>query len=142
MATSTNSAPVRPSMSAPTPLAGSSTMWASAPANSPTITSAAWRGAVPGHDPMPLAFAKGFANSLTRQPYGATVTLDHRRVADDEIDAVPAAVRHGVADGRVHTGGRRRGRGVVRRRPAGCAGRERRHDSAGPVADARDRRGG
>ena len=45
-----------PSMSAPTPRAGSSTMWASASASSPTTTSAACRAAVPGHDPMPLAF--------------------------------------------------------------------------------------
>src|ERR1700761_5403275 len=65
MATSISSPPARPMMSAPTPLAGNSTMWASAPPNSPTMTSVACRAAVPGHDPVPLAVAK----TLTGQPY-------------------------------------------------------------------------
>ncbi len=35
-------------------------MWASAPANSPTTTSAASRALMPGHEPTPLALAKTF----------------------------------------------------------------------------------
>src|ERR1700744_848464 len=65
MATSTSSAPARPTVSAPTPLAGNSTTWAIAAPSSPTTTSAADRAAVPGHDPVPLAVAK----TLTGQPY-------------------------------------------------------------------------
>src|SRR5271165_3397915 len=65
MATSTSSAPARPTMSAPTPLAGNSTTWAIAAPSSPTTTSAACRAAAPGHDPVPLAVAK----TVTGQPY-------------------------------------------------------------------------
>src|SRR5690242_20744979 len=72
MATSTRNAPARPSMSAPTPLAGSSTMWASASASSPTTTSAACRAWMPGHDPTPLALANAVPKTLTRQPYSTS----------------------------------------------------------------------
>src|ERR1700758_5108426 len=65
MATSISSAPARPTMSEPTPLAGNSTTWAIAAPSSPTTTSAADRAAVPGHEPVPLAVAK----TLTGQPY-------------------------------------------------------------------------
>jgi len=51
-------------MSAPTPLTGNSTRCGNE-CNSPTTTSAACRGDVPGHEPIPVAAAK----TLTRQPY-------------------------------------------------------------------------
>src|SRR6202012_5408405 len=65
MATSTSSAPARPTVSAPTPLAGNSTTWAIAAPSSTTTTSAAGRAAVPGPNPVPLAGGK----TLTAQPY-------------------------------------------------------------------------
>src|SRR5271155_5394444 len=69
MDTSISNAPAPPTMSAPTPLAGSSTRWTSAAASSPTTTSAACRAALPGHDPVPLAVAK----TLIGQPYSTAL---------------------------------------------------------------------
>ena len=81
--------------------------------------------------------AKGWAKTLTRQPYSTS----HRRtvgrgcvprgcagrfepegckcVADGEIGAAAAVVRRGAAGGGVHPGGGRRGGGRIRRRPPG-----------------------
>ena len=61
MPMSTSSAPARPMMSAPTPRAGSSGRCGRV-CSSPTTISAASRGDVPGHDPMPVPAAK----TLTR----------------------------------------------------------------------------
>src|SRR6218665_3435487 len=61
---STSRAPARPIMSAPTPLAGSSTRCGIV-CNSPITTSAAASAEVPGQEPIPVAVAK----ALTGQPY-------------------------------------------------------------------------
>src|SRR5258705_10012803 len=84
MPMSTSSAPARPIMSAPTPRAGSSTRWVKV-YNSPTTTSAASRGDVPGQEPMPVAAAKiltrptvfdGSANALfSTMPASARMLL-------------------------------------------------------------------
>src|SRR5579884_2589121 len=136
MATSISSAPARPIMSAPTPRAGSSTMWANASASSPTTTSAASRGESPGHEPLPAAVAK----TLIGQPYWRpATTLDAGKDPKKYVATAAGVVLRGAdGHGMYPRGGWRRGPGV--RTPWCPVGCRRRRSSVGPVADARDHR--
>src|SRR5947209_15784207 len=89
MAMSISSAPARPTMSAPTPLAGNSTRWAIAAPSSPTTTSAAGRAAVPGHDPMPVPVAK----TLTGEPYSIAFSVRRARAVQCHYARVKMTTR-------------------------------------------------